>query len=151
MTLQITKHSEAFSSCPQISPDDIAEIKSLGFKTIINARPDQEGGNSQPASESIKAIVEKAGLKYIHIPVVPNNIGADAIQACAHFLNNAPTPILGFCKTGMRANNLYQSAQKLNAGHSTASQNWLSQKISDFFKNRCLLTKLYRKLNKSNA
>lgn len=151
MTLQITKYSEDFSSCPQINPDDIAEIKSLGFKAIINARPDYEGGNNQPLSEDIKAAAEKAGLMYIHTPVIPSNIGADDIQTCAHFLTSAPTPILGFCKTGMRASNLYQSAQKLNAGYSMASQNWLSQKASDFFKNKCLLTKLYRKLHKSNA
>jgi uncharacterized protein (TIGR01244 family) len=151
MTLQITKHSETFSSSPQISPDDIKEIKSLGFRAIINARPDQEGGNNQPTNEDIKAAAEKAGLMYIHTPVAPSNIGTDDIQACAQFLNSAPTPILGFCKTGMRANNLYQSAQKLNAGHSMASQSWLSQKVSYFFKNKCLLTKLYRKLHKSNA
>lgn len=151
MALQITKHTEVFSSCPQISPDDIAEIKNLGFETIINARPDLEGGNSQPTSESIKAAAEKAGLNYIHIPVVPNNIGTEDIEACAQFLSSSPTPILGFCRTGMRASNLYQSAQKLNTGDSVTNQNWLSQKICYFFKNKCLLTKLYRKLHKSNA
>lgn len=152
MTLQITKHSEAFSSCPQISPDDIAEVKSLGYKTIINARPDQEGGSNQPTSEDIKAAAEKAGLQYIHIPVVPNNIGANDIQLCSSFVDSAPTPILGFCRTGMRASNLYHSSQKnQDTNTSMGKQNWLMKKVNDFFKNRCLITKLYRKLSKTNA
>ncbi len=151
MTLAISRHSENFSSCPQISADDITEIKNLGFKTIINARPNQEGGSSQPSSESIQQAAEKAGLKYIHIPVVPNNIGAKDIQICASFLESAPAPILGFCKTGMRATALYQSAQKSSETDTNMSkQSWLTQKINHFFQNKCLLTKLYRKLSKPN-
>ncbi len=151
MTLTITKHSETFSSCPQINPEDIAEIVELGYKTIINARPDKEGGNQQPTGDSIKDAAEKAGLKYIHIPVIPNNIGEDDIQACMHFLSNAPTPVIGFCKTGMRATNLYRLAQTKSSGDSIAKQNWLMGKISNFFQNKCLITKLYRKLSKTSA
>jgi uncharacterized protein (TIGR01244 family) len=147
MALTITKHSETFSSCPQINPEDLAEIAQLGFKTIINARPDNEGGDSQPASNNIKAAAEKAGLSYIHIPVVPSNIKANDIAACAEFTSNAPTPILGFCKTGMRATSLYKSTQQTsNPSASMGKQNWLMQKVSNFFQNKCLLTKLYRKL-----
>lgn len=114
MTVTITKHSESFSSCPQISPDDIQEIAALGFKTIINSRPDNEGGALQPSSDAIKAAAEKVGLLYIHIPVIPNNIAQTAIDTCASFATDAPTPILGFCRTGMRATTLYKSAQQIN-------------------------------------
>jgi uncharacterized protein (TIGR01244 family) len=152
MTLAITKHSEIFSSCPQINPEDITEIKSLGYKTIINARPDLEGGSNQPTSENIKIAAEKAGLKYIHIPVVPNNIGANDIQLCSSFVDSAPTPVLGFCRTGMRASNLYHSSQKKdNTNTNMGNQNWLTKKVNDFFKNKCLITKLYRKLSKANV
>ena len=83
MTLSITKHADSFSSTPQITPEDIVEIAELGFKSIINARPDHEGGSDQPLSESIKAAAEKAGLHYIHIPVVPNNIQPTDIETCS--------------------------------------------------------------------
>ena len=152
MALKITKHNETFSSCPQINPEDVTEIARLGFKTIINARPDNEGGAEQPISNSIEVAAKKAGLSYVHIPVVPNNIQPSDIAACANFALNAPTPILGFCKTGMRATSLFSSAQqKNNPSTNIGKENWLVQKVSGFFKNKCLLTKLYRKITSTSA
>jgi len=110
MTLDITKHSDTFSSCHQIGPEDVEEVAKLGFKTIINARPDHEGGTDQPTSDSVKAAAEKLGLNYVHIPVIPNNINQGDIEICAQFIANAPTPTFGYCKTGKRATSLYQSA-----------------------------------------
>jgi len=149
MTLTITKHTDQFSSSPQLNPEDMTEIANLGFKTIINARPDNEGGNAQPTSDSIQKAAQQAGLSYIHIPVVPNNIQADAVETCAHFVSSAPTPILGFCKSGMRAASLYKAASQKNNPNAT-SQHWLSQKVTHFFANKCLLTKLYRKIRSTN-
>ena len=39
MSLSITKISNTFSTSPQITEDDVAEIEALGFKTFINKRP----------------------------------------------------------------------------------------------------------------
>jgi uncharacterized protein (TIGR01244 family) len=55
MTIQITKLTDEFSTAPQISVEDIAEIAQLGFKTIINNRPDAEGGDEQPKSAQLKS------------------------------------------------------------------------------------------------
>lgn len=147
MTLTITRHTDTFSSSPQITPEDMPEIVALGFKTIINARPDNEGGASQPASQNIKLAAEKAGLHYLHIPITPGHITPTDVEACANFAINAPIPILGFCKTGMRATSLYQATNQTTSNIGISKQNWLMPKVSDFFKNKCLLTKLYRKLS----
>jgi uncharacterized protein (TIGR01244 family) len=147
MSLTITKHSETFSSCPQINPEDIAEIAQLGFKTIMNARPDNEGGAEQPLSNNLKTAAEKAGLTYVHIPVIPNNIQPSDVNTCASFVSNAPTPVLGFCKTGMRATSLYNATQQASqTSTNIGKQNWVMGKVNSFFKNKCLVTKLYRKL-----
>ena len=114
MQPSITKHTETFSSCPQISPEDIPSIAALGYKTIINNRPDNEGGATQPTSESIKLAAEQAGLHYIHIPVIPNNITPSNIETCVNFVADRPTPILGFCKTGMRATSLFKATLQTN-------------------------------------
>ena len=152
MTLTITKHSETFSSCPQINPEDVPEIAQLGFKSIMNARLDNEGGAEQPLSDNLKIAAEKAGLTYVHIPVVPNNIQPNDTNTCANFISGAPTPVLGFCKTGMRATSLYQSAQQVSQPSTNiGNQNWLMNKVCGFFKNKCLLTKLYRKITKTNG
>jgi uncharacterized protein (TIGR01244 family) len=152
MALTITKHNEQFSSSPQINPEDVAEIVQLGFKSIINARPDNEGGVEQPLSDNLKIAAEAAGLTYIHIPVIPSNIQPSDVDTCASFVSNAPTPVLGFCKTGMRAISLYKSTQQASqVANNISKQKWLMTKVTGFFKNKCLLTKLYRKITTTKA
>ncbi len=150
MPLTITKISESFSTSPQIEANDVKEIASLGFKTIINNRPNNEGGVEQPSGDAIKAAAEKAGLAYLYLPVTPSNITEGNVAECAAFISDAATPILGFCRTGVRAGNLYQQAITKNNQDSDTSkkdQNWLMKPICNFFKNKCLVTKLIRKLS----
>lgn len=70
--MQITKLSESFSTGSQINVGDILEIAKLGFKTIINNRPDHEGGESQPKSAQLRLAAEQHGLNYIYMPVIAN-------------------------------------------------------------------------------
>lgn len=111
MSIQITKLSDDFSTAPQISMDDIPEIAQLGFKTIINNRPDLEGGESQPTSAELRLTAEKNGVTYIYIPVIPNNILPTQVDAFATAYALADKPVLGFCRTGNRAGNIYKLAQ----------------------------------------
>ena len=53
MTVQITQHTPNFSTAPQISCDDMAAIAASGFHTVINNRPDGEGGPEQPSSHDM--------------------------------------------------------------------------------------------------
>ena len=150
MTLSISMLSDTFSTSPQITADDVAEIAALGFKTIINNRPDGEGGAEQPSSDAIQAAAEKAGLAYQYIPVIPGSITPSNVAECAAFISSAATPILGFCLTGSRASSLYQHALNKNnstSNPSTIVQSWLMAPICNFFKNKCLITKLARKLS----
>ena len=105
MAIQITQVSTEFSTTAQIQPTDMQEIANLGFKTIINNRPDFEGGANQPTSEQIKVAAEKLGLAYIFIPVVPNNIQPEQVSAFKITFAQAKKPVLGFCRTGNRAQN----------------------------------------------
>jgi sulfide:quinone oxidoreductase len=110
MTIEITQQSADFSTAPQIKLDDVAELARLGFKTIINNRPDFEGGADQPTSAQIQAAAEAAGLTYVYIPVVPNNIQPEQVKAFALALANAAKPTLAFCRTGNRSTNIYRQA-----------------------------------------
>lgn len=112
MTIEINQLTASFSTCPQITEADIPDIVAQGFKTIINNRPDLEGGESQPMSASLQAAAEKHGLRYIHIPVIPNKITESDVKACATALENNETPVLAFCRTGNRAANLFQLVNK---------------------------------------
>ncbi|MFL9610591.1 TIGR01244 family sulfur transferase [Methylobacillus sp. Pita2] len=110
MTLTTKTISDQFSSCPQLTVDQVAEASAAGFKTIINNRPDGEGGAEQPSSEEIRQAAEANGLQYVHIPVVPGQLTYAQVDELAGLLPSLPMPILGFCKLGTRAVNIYQQA-----------------------------------------
>jgi uncharacterized protein (TIGR01244 family) len=139
MTIQITKVSDDFSTAPQISVDDVAEVAQLGFKTIINNRPDNESGAEQPTSAQLKAAADQLGLNYIHIPVIPNNIEPSQIDAFSVAYNLAAKPVLGFCRTGNRAGNMFKLAQTNNSQPITSPKGLVA-----WFKSKCLITRLWR-------
>lgn len=144
MPLALTKISDDYSVAPQITPDDIAEIAQAGFKTIINNRPDQEGGQDQPTSAAIEAAAHAAGIQYVYIPVVPNAILPAQVAAFKQAYDAAAKPALGFCRTGNRAANMLKLAQS-NAASSTPNPNAsASASVMQWFKSKCLITKLVR-------
>ncbi|MCB5184576.1 TIGR01244 family phosphatase [Methylobacillus gramineus] len=114
MAINIKTISDSFSSCAQLSVEQVAEAAEAGFKTIVNNRPDGEGGAEQPASADIRKAAEAAGLVYVHIPVVPGQMTDAQVSELADQLPALPQPILGFCKGGMRATNIYQQALAKN-------------------------------------
>ena len=93
--------TDELSVAPQISVDDVAEAARLGFKLIINNRPDGEAPG-QPTSAEIEAAATAAGLKYVHIPVVGGPTAAQ-VEAERALLAEAPGPVLAFCRSGTRS------------------------------------------------
>lgn len=154
MSIQITKHSESFSTAPQISVEDVAEIAQLGFKTIINNRPDGEGGADQPASAQIKAAAEKSGLAYFYIPFSPGNMQPEHVVEFSAVYATAAKPVLGFCRTGNRAATIFKQSQtSTEAVHppvqNQSSMAWLKGKcvfsqLCSWYKTKCPLMFLCR-------
>lgn len=141
MTIQITKISDNFSISPQISVDDIAKLAQLGFKTIINNRPDNEGGAEQPTSVQLAAAAEKLGLNYVYIPIIPNNIQPNQIDEFSVAYNLAAKPVLGFCRTGNRAGSIFKLAQTRLANKSSASA---PKGLLAWLVSKCLITRFWR-------
>lgn len=85
---------------PQITVDDVAEAARLGFKTIINNRPDGEEPG-QPHSAQIEAAAAAQGLAYAHIPVLgmPTQ---EQVEAQRAVLAKADGPTLAYCRSGNR-------------------------------------------------
>jgi len=141
MTIQITKLSNDFSTAPQISVDDVAEVAQLGFKTIINNRPDNEGGAEQPTSAQLKAAAELLGLNYVYIPVIPNNLQPEQITTFVAAYSMAAKPVLSFCKTGNRAGNIFKLSQM---GETMSGLEATPKGLIAWFKRKCLITRLWR-------
>lgn len=110
MPLSISQHTEHFATAPQISPQDMADIAALGFHTIINNRPDGEGGAEQPTSDAMANAAQAAGLAYHYLPVISGQITPEQVAMFAALMKGAPGPVLAFCRSGARSTNIWAMA-----------------------------------------
>ena len=108
--LSVQSLSPDLSVSPQLAPDAMAQAAAQGFRSVINNRPDFEGGPDQPTSASIEAAARAAGLAYEWLPVAPNAHSADEIARFGELLATLPKPILVFCRSGARSTKLFTAA-----------------------------------------
>ena len=95
---------------PQLDPEAMAELARLGFRSVVNNRPDFEEGPEQPTSAAIEAAARAAGLAYAHLPVQPAWQSPEEIARMAELLAELPRPLLAFCRSGARSTRLYSAA-----------------------------------------
>ena len=98
------------SVAPQLDPAAMAWAAQAGFRSVINNRPDFEGGSGQPTHAAMRAAALAVGLNYAFLPVAPTMQTADEIVAFAALLVDLPKPILAFCRSGTRSAKLYRAA-----------------------------------------
>lgn len=106
--------SENVGFTGQIGPEHLVQVAEKGFKSVINNRPDMEGGPEQPTSAQIEEAARVAGLDYVYQPVVAGQITEMDVRTFANHFNELPKPVLMFCRTGNRSNNLYQLAKQMD-------------------------------------
>ena len=97
----IRRVRDAFPVAPQITEDDVEEIAAAGYKTIVVNRPDGESGVDQPRMGAIRAKAESLGLSFAALPFS----GAptpEIVERMSNILNEAPQPVLAYCRTGTR-------------------------------------------------
>ena len=95
---------------PQLEPAAMAELAAMGFKSVVNNRPDFEEGPHQPTSAQMQAAAEAAGLAYAYLPVQPAYQSPEEIARMAELLAALPRPMVAFCRSGKRSGKLYQAA-----------------------------------------
>ncbi len=113
MSVTIQKHLDDFATAAQIELADVEKIAALGYKTIINNRPDGEGGMEQVSSTQIAEKAASLGVAYYYIPVISGQITAQQVQNFADALAQADKPVLAYCRSGARSTMLWQMAQSL--------------------------------------
>jgi uncharacterized protein (TIGR01244 family) len=112
MSLHFKWLSDAVAAAGQIAPADVAAIAAHGFKTVVNNRPDGEGGADQPTSAQIQQAAEAAGLQYVHLPVVSGQLTPGQVEQMAGVLQSAPAPVFAFCRSGARTEHLFRLASQ---------------------------------------
>ena len=95
---------------PQLDPAAMAWVAQAGFRSVINNRPDFEGGPEQPTSAAMQAAALAAGLQYAFLPVAPSVQTPQEIARFAALLHELPKPVLAFCRSGARSGKLFHAA-----------------------------------------
>ena len=98
---------------PQLEPAAMAWAAQNGFKSVINNRPDFEGGPTQPTSAAMEVAAQAAGLQYAFLPVNGAFQSPEEIARFAELLAALPRPVLAFCRSGARSTKLFNAAQAL--------------------------------------
>ncbi|AOY44685.1 MULTISPECIES: beta-lactamase hydrolase domain-containing protein [Psychrobacter] len=93
----------------QIYPSQCIKIAELGYRSVLNIRPDAEI-ETQPNSCDLATATKEANLTYHHLPFDDERLSMLTVEQFAEFYHAMPKPILMFCGTGARAKLLYQSA-----------------------------------------
>jgi uncharacterized protein (TIGR01244 family) len=103
----------ALSITPQLVPEDMDALADAGFRTVINNRPDFEGGPGQPTSAQLERAARALGLAYRHLPVPASGHSDQDARAMVDLVDTLPKPVVAFCRTGNRAAALYHKGKSL--------------------------------------
>lgn len=103
--------AEDYSVSGQIEPQDIADVKAAGFKSVICNRPDGEQPG-QPSADSVRAEAQAAGLAFRYIPVISGQMTAQNVADQAAALDELEGPVFAYCRSGARCTNLYAAIRQ---------------------------------------
>ena len=108
-TPQVQQLSTDVCVAGQLDPAAMAWAAQAGFKSVINNRPDFEGGPDQPTHVQMQDAAAAAGLAYAYLPVAPAVQTPAEIARFAELLQTLPKPVLAFCRSGARSTRLYRA------------------------------------------
>lgn len=108
--MDLRKLSDSFSVSPQIEPDDIAQIAALGFRTLIDNRPDEEVDPAHSSAVMAQAAAA-AGMEFHYLPYYPGEMTFDLVAAYEAVMQSAPQPVFGYCRSGTRSSHLWGMSQ----------------------------------------
>ncbi|MDQ6620983.1 MAG: TIGR01244 family sulfur transferase [Pseudomonadota bacterium] len=116
MALPLNYVAPDVAAAPQLTPEQMHELAAAGFRTVVNNRPDGEGGPQQPRNDDLRAAAQAAGLDYVYLPVQSGHMTADNVTEFAQLLQDKPRPLVAFCRSGTRSANLYLLAASEKSG-----------------------------------
>ncbi|MGH8157489.1 MAG: TIGR01244 family sulfur transferase [Rhodanobacter sp.] len=121
--MQLHQLTEQLSVAAQLAPEDMADLATAGFRSVINNRPDGEA-EDQPTNALLAAAAASHGLDYRHLPVVSGQVSDQNAVDFSEALRSLPSPVLAFCRTGTRSCSLWalQAAGDADAVLDTARQ-----------------------------
>ena len=107
--MDVNKITDRLSVGPQIAPLEVAELKRMGFRSILSNRPDGESPD-QPTFAEIEVAARVAGMETRHQPVASPVSDKDAV-AFGQALDELPGPVFAHCRSGTRSATLWALSQ----------------------------------------
>lgn len=104
-----------FAITSQVAPEALHGLRDAGLATIICNRPDGEGSD-QPAFAGVAEQAAQCGMQAHYLPVVPGKITPADVEAFAALFADAPKPVVAYCRTGLRAETLWELSAGLRQG-----------------------------------
>ena len=81
----------------QPSPQALARLKEMGFRTVVNLRTEKEGAAAEAP------VVEAQGLRYVWVPVTTESFSAADVEAVGKVLDDPSAfPVLFHCASSNR-------------------------------------------------
>ena len=108
--MDVKRINDKVSVSPQITPADLPALKSQGFTTIVNNRPDGESPD-QPSSAAMEAAAKAAGMGYHYIPLGRDGVSPEMVEEETAALEGSAGPVLAYCRSGTRSTTLWALAQ----------------------------------------
>ena len=104
--MSVYKLTESLSVAAQITPQDIRELATQGFTTVVCNRPDGESPD-QAGMDEMEAACHEADVLFVRYPVsVLNFPGAD-LEGLGTLFDDPNQKVLAYCRSGTRCANLW--------------------------------------------
>lgn len=116
--MDLRQLTDTVTVAPQMLPEDMPRVAALGFRMVIDNRPDAEVG-PELGHEAMEAAATAAGLGFRYIPFQPGRLTSDMVEAFADALDDADGPVLAWCRSGTRSATLWAVSQ---AGRQSAAE-----------------------------
>ncbi|MDX5379186.1 MAG: TIGR01244 family phosphatase [Halomonas sp.] len=104
--MDIKPLDERLSVMAQPTEEDLERLAERGYRTVISNRPRGED-DAQPDPQRLRTKAEALGMSWKEVPVKPREYSQQDIDSFTRALDDAPSPIVGFCRTGMRVAHLW--------------------------------------------
>jgi uncharacterized protein (TIGR01244 family) len=92
----------------RITAEGLAQVKDLGFKTVVNLRTEQEGASAEEAA------IRAQGVRYVGRPVTADSMTLADVEAIAEIIEDRnAAPILLHCASGNRVGGAWAVLQVL--------------------------------------
>jgi len=108
--MKLSHLTDTVAVAGQLWDADLADLQRQGYAAVINNRPDGEIPG-QPTAAHLRAVAQRHGLAYWHIPVVGGQIGPADIASFQQAQADASGAVAAFCRSGQRSAVLWALAE----------------------------------------